>query len=110
VVPTITFKLPFGLVTMRHNRRQLVSFPVTRHPTAEWLAQQISESLPWDSTPHHLIRDRDRPYGEAFKRRIRSMGIRDRPFAPRCGWQNDHVERLIGSIRRECFDHLLISQ
>jgi transposase InsO family protein len=108
VVPTITFKLLFGLVILRHNRRQLVSFAVTSHPTAEWLAQQISEAFPWDSAPRYLTRDRDRSYGGAFKRRLRSVGIRDRPIAPRCPWQNGHVERLIGSIRRECLDHLII--
>lgn len=108
VVPTITFKRLFGLVVLRHERRQLVAFAVTAHPTAEWLARQISGAFPWDSAPAYLIRDRDSSYGEPFKRRVRSMGIRDRPIAPRCPWQNPYVERLIGSIRRECLDHLII--
>jgi transposase InsO family protein len=108
VVPTITFKLLFGLVVLRHDRREIVSFAVTRHPTAEWLARQVSETFPWDSAPCHLIRDRDRSYGEVFLRRLQSMGIRDRPIAPRSPWQNPYVERLIGSIRRECLDHLII--
>jgi transposase InsO family protein len=97
-----------GLVVLRHDRREIVSFAVTRHPTAEWLARQVSETFPWDSAPCHLIRDRDRSYGEVFLRRLQSMGIRDRPIAPRSPWQNPYVERLIGSIRRECLDHLII--
>ena len=108
VVPTITFKLLFGLVIMRHSRRQIVHFAVTAHPTAEWLAQQITEAFSWDSAPRYLVRDRDRSYGEIFQHRVRSMGIRDRPIAPRSPWQNAYVERLIGSIRRECLDHLVI--
>jgi transposase InsO family protein len=85
-----------------------VSIAVTAHPTAAWLAQQISEAFPWDSAPRYLIRDRDCAYGEPFRRRLRAMGIRDRPIAPRCPWQNPCVERLIGSIRRECLDYLII--
>ena len=108
VVPTITFKLLFGLVILRHSRRQIVSFAVTAHPTADWLARQISEAFPWDSAPRYLVRDRDRSYGEIFQHRVRSMGIRDRPITPRSPWQNAYVERLIGSIRRECLDHLVI--
>jgi len=108
VVPTITFKLLFGLVILRHGRRRIVSFAVTAHPTAEWLARQISEAFPWDSAPRYLVRDRDRSYGGVFLRRIQSMGIRDRPIAPCSPWQNAYVERLIGSIRRECLDHLII--
>ena len=108
VVPTITFKLLFGLVILGHDRRKIVSFAITAHPTAEWLALRISEAFPWDSAPRYLIRDRDRSYGEVFRRRVQSMGIRDRPIAPRSPWQNAHVERLIGSIRRECLDHLII--
>ena len=98
VVPTITFKLLFGFVALRQDRRQLVSVAVTAHPTAECLARQISEASPWDSAPHYLIRDRDGSYGEPFTRRIRAMGIRDRPIAPRCPRQNGFAERVIGSI------------
>jgi transposase InsO family protein len=108
VVPTITFKLLFGFVVLRHARRQLAWIGVTAHPTAEWLARQLSEAFPWDSTPRYLVRDRDRSYGAPFRRRLRSMGIRDRPVAPCSPWQNGHAERLIGSIRRECLDHLIV--
>ena len=108
VVPTITFKLLFGLVVLRHDRREIVSFAITTHSTAEWLAHRISEAFPWDSAPRYLIRDRDRSYDEVFQRRVKSMGIRDRPIAARSPWQNSYVERLIGSIRRECLDHLII--
>ncbi len=81
---------------------------VTRHPTAEWLAQQIVEAFPWDTAPAYLLRDNDAAYGQAFKRRVRAMGIRDRPISPRSPWQNPYAERLIGTLRRECLDHVLI--
>ena len=83
-------------------------FAVSRHPTAEWLAQQIVEAFPWDAAPRYLIRDNDGAYGQAFTNRVRTMGIRDRPIAPRSPWQNPYVERLIGTLRRECLDHILI--
>jgi transposase InsO family protein len=108
VVPTISFKLLYGLVILRHERRRMLWLGVTAHPTAEWIARQVTEAVGWDDAPQYLIRDRDRVYGEAFTRRIRAMGIRDRPTAPRSPWQNGHVERLIGSIRRECLDHILV--
>ena len=108
VVPTITFKLLFGLVVLRHDRREIVSFAVTTHSAADWLAHRISEAFPWDSAPRFLIRDHGRSYGGIFQRRVQSMGIRDRPIAPHSPWQNAYVERLIGSIRRECLDHLII--
>lgn len=108
VVPTAGFKLLFGLLVLRHERRQLVHVAVTSHPTAEWIARQVTEAFPWDTAPAHLIRDRDAAYGEVFRRRLRSMGIRDRPTAARSPWQNGYVERLIGSVRRECLDHLII--
>jgi len=88
VVPTITFKLLFGFVVLRHDRRNIVSFAITPHPTAEWLARQVSAALPWDTAPRDLVRDRDRSYGAIFQRRIQPMGIRDRPIAPRSPWQN----------------------
>jgi len=81
---------------------------VTRNPTAEWLARQITEAFPWDGAPKYLIRDNDRVFGAVFKARVRAMGIRDRPTSLRSPWQNGYVERLIGSIRRECTDHLLV--
>jgi transposase InsO family protein len=86
----------------------LLWFAVTSNPTAEWLARQITEAFPWDTTPKYLVRDNDRAFGAAFKARVRAMGIRDRPTSFRSPWQNGHVERLIGSIRRECTDHLIV--
>jgi hypothetical protein len=108
VAPTITLRMLFGFVVLHHGRRQLVHVGVTSHPTAEWLSHQISEAFPWDRAPRHLIRDRDSAFGETFKQRLHAMGIRDRPTAPRSPWQNAYVERLIGSIRRDCLDHLII--
>ena len=108
VVRTISFKLLYGLVILRHARRQMVTISVTSNPTAEWIAGQVTDAFPWDEAPRHLIRDRDGAYGPAYTRRIRAMGIRDRPTAPRSPWQNGHVERLIGSIRRESLDHLVV--
>ncbi len=81
---------------------------VTRNPTAEWLAQQIVQAFPWDTAPTYLVHDNDGAYGQAFTRRLRAMGIRDRPISPRSPWQNPYAERLIGTLRRECLDHVLI--
>jgi transposase InsO family protein len=108
VVATIGFKLLYGLVILHLERRRLVWTNVTANPTADWIARQITEAFPWDAAPRYLIRDRDAAYGAAFKRRLRAMGIRDRPITPRSPWQNGHVERLIGSIRRECLDHVVV--
>jgi hypothetical protein len=102
VIPTIGFKLLYGLVILRLERRRLLWINVTAHPTAEWIAQQITEAFPWDEAPRYLIRDRDTSFGG-----LRAMDIRDRPISPRSPWQNGHVERLIGSIRRECLDHVV---
>ena len=107
VVPTVTFELLFAFVVLGHGRRQLLLFAVTRHPTAEWLAQQIVEAFPWNVAPAYLVRDNDGAYGQAFRRRIRTMGIRDRPTSPRSPWQNAYAERLIGTLRRDCLDHVL---
>jgi len=109
VVPTISLRMLLGFVVLHHGRRQLVHVGVTAHPTAEWLSRQISEAIPWDRAPRHLIRDRDKAFGEIFKQRLHAMGIRDRPTAPRSPWQNAYVERLIGSIRRDRLDHLIIA-
>ena len=108
VVPTIGFKLLFAFIVMAHGRRKLLHVGVTAHPTAEWTAQQLREAFPWDQTPESLIRDNDAIYGAVFKNRLKSMSIRDGPTAPRSPWQNGYVERLIGSIRRECLDHIII--
>jgi transposase InsO family protein len=108
VVPTISFKLVYGLLILRHDRRRILWVGVTSSPTGEWIARQFSEACGWEPVPDYLVRDRDRVYGEAFTRRIRAMGIRDRPTAPRSPWQTGYAERLIGSIRRECLDHVIV--
>src|SRR5258708_6486251 len=108
VVPTISFQLLYGLLILQHGRRQILWLGVTAHPTAEWIAHQLTEACGWEPAPSYVIRDRDCVYGEVFKRRLRAIGIRDRPTAPRSPWQNGHAERLIGSIRRECLDHVVI--
>src|ERR1700736_2681347 len=102
VVRTISFKLLYGLVILGHARRRLVTTSVTSNPTDQWIAGQVTDAFPWDEAPHDLFRDRD------VIRRIRAMRIRDHPTAPRSPWQNGHVERLIGSIRRESLDHLIV--
>jgi transposase InsO family protein len=108
VVPTIGFKLLYAFVVVRLDRRDLVWINVTTNPTAEWVARQITEALPWDEAPGYMIRDRDRIYGAVVTRRLRAMGIRDEPIAPASPWQNGFTERLIGSIRRECLDHVIV--
>ena len=97
---TLTFECLFAFLVLGHGRRQLLWFAVTRHPTAEWLAQQIVEAFPWGTAPTYLVRDNDGAYGQAFTSRIRAMGIRDRPISPRSPWQNRYAERLIGTLRR----------
>jgi transposase InsO family protein len=108
IVPTIGFRLLFVLVILRHQRRRLISLSVTTNPTAEWIARQITNAFPWNEAPDYLIRDRDAAYGHAVTRRLAAMGIRDHPTAARSPWQNGHAERLIGSIRRECLDHIVV--
>lgn len=108
VVPTIGLKLLFAFIVMAHGRRKLVHVGVTTHPTAAWTARQLTEAFPWEETPDTLIRDNDAIYGGVFKNRLNSMGIRDGPTALRSPWQNGYAERLIGSIRRECLDHIVI--
>jgi transposase InsO family protein len=108
VVPTVTFDRLFAFLIVGHGRRQLLWFEVTRHPTAEWLARQITEAFPWASAPGYLVRDNDRAYGQIFTARVRAMGIRDRPISPGSPWQNGVAERLIGTLRRECLDQLVI--
>ena len=107
VVPTIGFDLLYAFVVVRLDRRDLVWINVTRNPTTEWVARQITEAFPWDEALQYLIRDRDRIYGAIVTRRLRAMGIRDKPTAAASPWQNGFAERLIGSIRRECLDHIV---
>ena len=108
VVPTIGFNLLCVLVIVRLARRELVWINVTAYPTAEWIARQITEAFPWNEAPRYLIRDRDGMYGAAVTRRLRAMGIRDKPIASGSPWQNSFAERLIGTARRECVDHLVV--
>src|SRR6266436_6128636 len=108
VVPTVDFDLLYALVIVRLDRRDLVWINVTTNPTAEWIARQTTEAFPWDDAPKYLIRDRDQIYGAVVTRRLRAMGIRDRPTAPASRWQNGFAERLIGSIRRKCLDHIIV--
>jgi hypothetical protein len=107
VVPTIGFKLLYAFVILRLDRRNLVWISVTPHPTAKWVARQITEAFPWNEAPLNMIRDRDCVFGVVVTRRQRAMGIRDKPIAPASPWQNGFAERLIGSIRRECVDHII---
>jgi transposase InsO family protein len=109
VVPTIGFGLLYGLVVIQIARRNLVWVNVTSHPTAEWVAQQLTEAFPWQEAPRHLIRDHDAVYGGVYIKRINAMGIRDHPTAPRSPWQNPYAEQLIGSIRRECLDRVVVT-
>jgi transposase InsO family protein len=108
VVPTVRFDLLYAFVIVRLDPRELVWLNVTANPTTEWIAHQITEAFPWDDAPQYLIRDRVRIYGTIVTRRLRTMGIRDKPIAPTSPWQNGFAERLIGSIRRECVDHLVV--
>jgi putative transposase len=108
VVPTVTFNILYGFVVLLHNRRQVVHFNATAHPTALWTAQQIIEAFPEETAPRFLLRDRDSIYGEGFRSRVARMGIEEVIMTARAPWQNPYAERLIGSIRRECLDHLIV--
>ncbi len=108
VVPTVMFKVLFVFIVLVHARRRVVHVNVTEHPTAQWTAQQVSEAFPWDGAPRYLIRDRDRVYGQGFRTRVERMGIEEVLTAPRSPWQNPYAERMIGSIRRECLDHVIV--
>ena len=108
VVPTVSFKVLFVFVVLAHARRRVVHFNVTEHPTAQWTAQQISEAFPWTTAPRFLIRDRDRLYGAAFKARVECMGIEQVLIAPQSPWQNPYAERVIGTIRRDCLDNVIV--
>src|SRR6516164_7028169 len=108
VVPTLFFRVLFVFVILSHDRRRPVHVAVTEYPTAEWVAHQLLEAFPWDSAPHYLLRDRDGNYGEKFHEAASWLGIREVLASPQSPWQNAYVERLIGSIRRECLDHVIV--
>jgi transposase InsO family protein len=108
VVPTLTFHLLFGFLILRHARRELVHINVTDHPTAAWAAHQLVESFPEETAPRYLLRDRDAIYGDVFVRRVNGLGMTEVLIAPRAPWQNPFAERVIGSIRRECLDHVIV--
>jgi putative transposase len=107
-VPTANFQVLHVLIIIRHETSQVVHFNVTRHPMAKWAAQQIVEACPWDNLPKYLLRDRDGIYGEYFQSRVQNMGINEVKTAPQSPWQNPYVERLIGSIRRDCINAMII--
>jgi transposase InsO family protein len=107
-VPTATFRILYVLVILHHQSRKVVHFNVTENPTARWTAQQITEAFPWDTAPKYLLRDRDGVYGDCFQRRVQNLGIEEVKTAPRSPWQNPSAERMIGSIRRECLDHMIV--
>jgi transposase InsO family protein len=108
VVPTVNFRILFVFVVLAHHRRRVIHFNITAQPSSEWTAQQIAEAFPWDSAPRYLLHDRDSLYGDVFRQRVRGMAIREVLTAPRSPWQNPYAERLIGSIRRECLDHIVV--
>jgi transposase InsO family protein len=108
VVPTVTFKMLFVLVILAHERRRIVHVNVTEYPTAAWTAQQVVDAFPWETEPRYLLRDRDRVYGEYFRQRVGNMGITEVLIAPRNPWQNPYVECVIGSIRRDLLDHVIV--
>jgi putative transposase len=107
-VPTIRFQVLYVFVVLAHDRRRILQFGVTAHPTAEWTVQQLRNAFPWDSAPRYLLRDRDRIFGKEFVEQVKTMGIQQVLSAPRSPWQRAYVERLIGSIRRECLDHVIV--
>lgn len=108
IVSTIRFKLLYCLVIISHSRRRIIYVAVTTVPTAAWVVRQLSEAFPWNDAPKYLIRDNDPVFNGLVQRRLRNFGIRDRPTAPRSPWQNGYSERINGTIRRECLDHILI--
>jgi putative transposase len=108
VVPTVNFRLLFIFVVLGHQRRHAIHFNVTAHPTAEWTGRQMAEAFPWDSAPRYLLHDRDCIYGAAFRQRVREMEIREVLTTPGSPWQNPYAEHFIGSLRRECLDHIIV--
>jgi transposase InsO family protein len=108
VVPTVRFHILYVFLVLAHERRRVLHFNVTMNPSAEWTAQQIVETFPWGDAPRYLLRDHDGIYGAHFRRRVKNMGIEEVVITRRSPWQNPYVERLIGSIRRECLDHVIV--
>ncbi len=107
-VPTIRFQVLYVFLVLAHDRRRLLHFNVTAHPTGEWTAQQLRDAFPWDTAPRYLLRDRDRIFGDPFTQKVKQMGIKQVLSAPRSPWQRAYVERVIGTIRRECLDHVIV--
>jgi putative transposase len=107
-VPTIRFQILYVFLVLAHERRRILHFAVTAHPTAEWTAHQLREAFPWDTAPRYLLRDRDRIFGPEFVEQVKAMGIKQVLSAPRSPWQRAYVERVIGTIRRECLDHVIV--
>jgi transposase InsO family protein len=107
-VPTIRFQILYVFLVLAHDRRRILHFAVTAHPTAEWTVQQLREAFPWDTAPRYLLRDRDRIFGQDFSHQVKAMGIKQVLSAPRSPWQRAYVERVIGTIRRECLDHVIV--
>ena len=107
-VPTIRFQVLYVFLVLAHDRRRILHFAVTAHPTAEWTVQQLREAFPWETAPRYLLRDRDRIFGVDFVTQVKAMGIKQVLSAPRSPWQRAYVERVIGTIRRECLDHVIV--
>jgi len=108
MVPTIRFQVLYVFLVLAHDRRRILHFGVTAHPTAEWTAQQLRESFPWETAPRYLLRDRDRIFGADLVKQVKAMGIKPVLSAPRSPWQRAYIERVIGTIRRECLDHVIV--
>ena len=108
VVASASFRMLYVMIILAHDRRKIMLTAVTEHPTAAWLSRQVTEAFPWDTASRYLLRDRHASYGSDFRGRVEAMGIKEGVTAPRSPWQNAYVERVIGSIRRECLDHLVI--
>jgi transposase InsO family protein len=107
-VPTVRFQVLYVFLVLAHDRRRILHFGVTAHPTADWTAQQLREAFPWATAPRYLLRDRDRIFGDAFSKQVQDMAIQEVLSAPRSPWQRAYVERVIGTIRRECLDHVIV--
>jgi putative transposase len=107
-VPTASCKVLFVFILLAHERRRIVHFHITEHPTAQWTSQQIVEAFPWESAPRYLLRDRDAIYSAAFQSRVKNLGIEEGKIAPRSPWQHPYYERLIGSLRRDVLEHVVV--